>query len=65
MIWKVFVLPFVIFFVSWKIIPKFYEFGKVSTFDFVKNVFGPNVSLVALISMILGTVFYMARVFKF
>ena len=65
MMWKVFVLPFVIFLVSWKIIPKFYEFGKVSTFDFVKNVFGPKVSLVALISMILGTVFYMARVFKF
>lgn len=65
MMWKVFVLPFVILFVSWKLLPKFYDFGKVSTFEFVKDTFGEKVSLVALISMVFGTIFYMARDLNF
>lgn len=62
MLWKVFVLPFVSFIIGWKIIPKFYNFGRVSTFDYISYTFSPMLSRIALSSMILGSIYYMSNV---
>ena len=62
MLWKVFSLPLVAFLIGWKIIPKFYDFGQVSSFHFLSYRFGPKLARVALISMVFGTIYYMANV---
>jgi len=62
MLWKVFVLPIISFIIGWLIIPKFYKFGKVSTFDFISATFSPLLSRIALLAMILGSIYYLSNV---
>jgi hypothetical protein len=62
MLWKVLALPFISLFIGWKIIPKFYNYGSVSTFDYLSKKFSPLLARIALVSMVFGTVYYLSNV---